>query len=153
MHVHCHRGSTPQHQVNECEVVELEDGRLLLNMRNYDRSRRMRAQSRSADGGATWSPIVHDPALPEPICQASMISLDTGRRLVFSNPAHASKRVGMTVRDSLDGGRSWSDGIVLHEGPAAYSSLVDLDADGVGCLYECGDAGPYERIRFQVVDG
>lgn len=31
-------GSTPEHQVNECEVVELTGGRLLLNMRNYDRS-------------------------------------------------------------------------------------------------------------------
>ena len=27
-------GSTPQDQVNECEVVELSDGRLMLNMRN-----------------------------------------------------------------------------------------------------------------------
>ena len=31
-------GSTPQHQVNECEAVELADGRLMLNMRNYDRA-------------------------------------------------------------------------------------------------------------------
>ena len=34
-------GATPEHQVNECEVVELADppGRLMLNMRNYDRNK------------------------------------------------------------------------------------------------------------------
>ena len=31
-------GRTPAHQVNECEVVELAGGRLMLNMRNYDRA-------------------------------------------------------------------------------------------------------------------
>ena len=38
-------GSSPLDQVNECEVAELEDGALLLNMRNYDR-----AQRAAADG-------------------------------------------------------------------------------------------------------
>ncbi|MCA9080940.1 MAG: exo-alpha-sialidase, partial [Planctomycetaceae bacterium] len=44
-------GSSPQHQVNECEVVELDDGRLLLNMRNYDRSHKARQVAFSNDGG------------------------------------------------------------------------------------------------------
>jgi sialidase-1 len=146
-------GTTPTDQVNECAVAELHDGSLLLNMRNYDRTQRTRAQSRSTDGGGSWSAVTHNPQLPEPICQASMISLDDGLRLVFSNPASASQRVGMTVRGSLDGGNTWSNGIILHKGPAAYSSLVGLDEDSVGCLYECGDESPYERIRFQLVDG
>ena len=145
-------GTTPTDQVNECAVAELDDGTLLLNMRNYDRSQRSRAQCRSADGGATWSEVTHNDQLPEPICQASMVSLDGGQRLVFSNPASTSERVRMTVRGSLDDGFDWSNGILLHEGPAAYSSLVGLDEDSVGCLYECGTAHPYERIRYARVD-
>ena len=47
-------GRTPTDQVNECAVAELEDGTLLLNMRNYDRSQRSRALARSRDGGETW---------------------------------------------------------------------------------------------------
>ena len=146
-------GITPTDQVNECAVAENHDGTLLLNMRNYDRTKRSRAQSRSTDGGLTWSTVEHNDQLPEPICQASMISLDDGLRLVFSNPASASARVRMTVRGSLDGGTNWSEGLVLHEGPSAYSSLVGLDEDSAGCLYECGERSPYERIRFQLVDG
>lgn len=149
-------GSTPSHQVNECAVAESADGTLLLNMRNYDRTRRTRAVSTSNDGGATWGPVTHDPALPEPICQAAMVAIDEGRTLVFSNPASASDRIAMTVRRSRDDGRSWSTGLRLHEGPSAYSSLAALapsDDDAVvACLYEAGEEHPYESIRFRRLD-
>ena len=144
-------GRTPTDQVNECAVAELSDGRLLLNMRNYDRSQRTRAQSRSRDGGLSWSEVVHEDTLPEPICQASMIALDGGRRLVFSNPASSSSRTTMTVRTSDDGGATWSEGVLLHAGPSAYSCLTELVDGGVGCLYERGTAHPYESIRFERV--
>ena len=144
-------GRTPTDQVNECAVVELADGRLLLNMRNYDRSQRTRAQSRSRDGGLSWSEVVHEDTLPEPICQAGMIALDGGRRLIFSNPASSSSRTAMTVRTSDDGGASWSEGVLLHAGPSAYSCLTELADGGIGCLYERGTSHPYESIRFERV--
>lgn len=144
-------GRTPTDQLNECAIAELPDGELLLNMRNYDRSKRARALSRSVDGGATWSEVERHPDLPEPICQASMIAVEDGRRLVFSNPASATARVAMTVRTSEDGGRDWSDGVLIHPGPSAYSSLVALDRDRVACLHEGGDTHPYEWIRCTVV--
>ena len=36
----------------------------------------------------------------------------------------------------------------VHEGPAAYSSLVVLPDASVGLLFERGDRSPYERITF-----
>jgi sialidase-1 len=143
-------GSTPTDQVNECQAVELTDGRLMLNMRNYDRSMRQRAVSISQDGGATWGPVRYDPALIEPICQASLIrsSQDGKEFLVFSNPASETARVNMTLRVSYDEGRSWPVARTLHAGPSAYSDLTALPDNAIGCLYECGEEHAYERITF-----
>lgn len=143
-------GSTPQHQVNECEVVELTDGRLMLNMRNYDRSKRARQVSTSRDGGMTWSDVRHDETLVEPICQASIRRFRwpaTGRPgvILFSNPASPKGRVNMTVRASFDDGRTWPVERVLYSGGSAYSCLVVLPDGGIGCLYE---RDGYKTITF-----
>jgi sialidase-1 len=143
-------GGSAREGTNECAVAELADGRLLLNMRNYDRSQTHRAVCSSPDGGETWTETSHDPALLEPICQASLVRASwpegaSPGRLLFSNPA-SRKRERMTVRESADEGRTWPAGKVLHAGPAAYSSLAVLPDGTVGCLYEAGEAKPYERI-------
>jgi sialidase-1 len=136
-------GSTPEHQVNECEVVELDNGDLLLNMRNYDRKQRTRQQATSSDGGATWHNQQHVPDLIEPICQASIRRLRDGV-LLFSNPASKTGRERMTLRASFDQGKTWPWSALLDSGPSAYSCLQVL-ADGTAvCLYE---AAGYREIR------
>jgi sialidase-1 len=142
------RGEAVTPFYNECQVVELFDGRgtLLLDMRSYAK-RACRAQATSADGGQTWSEPRDVPALVEPVCQASILR---GPRnlLLFSNPAHPTKRINLTVRASEDNGAKWPRALVLHAGPTAYSCLVALDEAAVGCLYECGERRPYEKITF-----
>lgn len=143
-------GRTPQDQVNECEVVELPGGELLLNTRNYDPACRARRVSTSLDAGETWGPLRIDPALVEPICQASIRASALGGRqvLVFSNPASAKRRENLTVRVSLDGGRTWPLGRTLHAGPSAYSCLAALPGGHMAVLYEAGTESAYERIVF-----
>jgi sialidase-1 len=143
-------GSTPNHEVNECEVVELSDGRLLLNMRNYDRGQRTRQIAYSSDGGATWHDQRHDAALVEPICQASIrrIAWPEGNKpglIVFSNPASEVKRMNLTIRASLDEGETWPIARQLYARSSAYSCLVALPDGQIGCLYE---ADNYSRIVF-----
>lgn len=140
-------GASADAGTNESQIVELSDGRLLLNMRNHPpqaENRRLVAVSR--DGGLTLSPTTPDPALIEPPAQASMIAL-TGHAVIFANPASA-KRERMTVRLSEDDGATWPVSRAVHEGPAAYSSLAALPDGSIGLLFERGERSPYERITF-----
>jgi sialidase-1 len=149
-------GRTPQHQVNECEVVELTGGRLLINMRNYDKTQRARQQAVSSDGGVTWTDQRHVPELIEPICQASIRRYSwpgDGRKsvLLFSNPASA-KRNKMTVRASFDEGQTWPASRLLDPRPSAYSCLATLPDGTIAVLYEAGDKRTYESIVFARFD-
>jgi len=147
-------GTTSHDQVNECCVAELENGDVLLNTRNYDRSQRTRQVTVSGDGGMTWRDQRHDETLIEPICQAALVRYPgRGDRLLFSNPASRDDRRNLTVRLSDNAGGSWPHGKVLHPGPAAYSSLAVLSDGTVACLYERGEDHPYETItlaRFEL---
>jgi len=137
--------------VNECQVVELVDGRLLMNMRNYKRSHsRMRGIATSRDGGTTWSEVDYDAALPEPICQASLLRYSTkadgGKNiLLFANPATKKSRSRMTVKLSYDEGKTWPIAKLITSGSAAYSCLTVLPDKTVGLLYE---RDGYKRISF-----
>lgn len=145
-------GSTPQDKVNECEVVEIAGGRLLLNMRNYDPAARTRQQAVSADGGLTWTGQRHVPELVEPICQASIRRLSWAGAaarsvILFSNPA-SSKRDHLTVRASFDEGQTWPVSRLLDARPSAYSCLAALPNGSAAVLYEAGDKSPYENLVF-----
>jgi sialidase-1 len=148
-----HLGGSADAGTNESEVVELADGRLMLNMRNHPpKPENFRMVATSKDLGLTWSPASPDSTLIEPPAQASVVrmtraSADDRNRLLFSNPASA-RRERMTVRVSYDEGATWPVARVIHEGPAAYSSLIVLPNRSIGLLFERGDRSPYEKITF-----
>jgi len=149
-------GSSPQPQVNECQVVEISENRLMLNMRNYDRRIHTRQTTLSTDGGQTWYDQKFDVDLIEPICQASLRAAlwnsDSSRKYVFfSNPADTSNRINMTIKISIDEGNSWPISKVLHTGPSAYSDLAIVESDKVACLFESGKKHPYENIVFVII--
>jgi sialidase-1 len=146
-------GSTPQHQVNECGVVELSDGKLLLNMRNYNRSKRNRQVAISDDGGLSWKEQRFDETLIEPTCEAAIRRYSwpghTDRSVIlFSNPASTGRRINMTVRASFDEGRTWPVWRVLNPGPSAYSDLAILANRQIACLYEGGQKHAGQVIVF-----
>ena len=96
----------------------------------------------------TRSNIWSDPVLIEPICQASLLTINLPDRkpgvMLFTNPASENSRVNMTLRISYDEGVTWPVSKVLHEGSSAYSDLARLKKGNVGVLYEAGEKSPYE---------
>ncbi|RCS41514.1 exo-alpha-sialidase [Bremerella cremea] len=151
-------GRTPKGQVNECEVVELTGGKMMLCMRNYDRSIKARQTAISEDGGATWTDQKIDPELVEPRCQASIRRLrwpsaEQAGVLLFLNPAHPDKREAMTILASEDDGETWPLAMPIYDGSSAYSCLCIFDSPAgnpqIGCFYERDN---YRKITFTHFD-
>jgi len=145
-------GGSTEGNTDENQIVELADGTLLLNIRNY-REKGHRGLSMSKDGGLTWSAITSDPTLIEPVCQASFIryteSLSSSKnRLLFSNPASQTERIKMTVRVSYDEGKTWPVAKLLNPGPSGYSCLTVLPDMKIGCFYERGDHSSIDKVTF-----
>lgn len=145
-----HLGGSIGPDTDEAQVAQLTDGSLLMSARDLSPSHR-RAFARSSDRGQTWSETTRDPAIADPSCEGSLLQTSWG--LLFSNPDSegALDRKRLTVRVSHDGGATWPASKVLHEGPAAYSSLAALPDARIGCLYETGEKfsfAPYERITL-----
>ena len=149
-------GGSTDFGMNECAVVELTDGTLMLNSRSY-RGKACRGISLSKDGGTTWEPTTDDPALVESVCQASLIRYSWPRRrrpskglLVFSNPAVPKGRNHLTVRLSDDDGKTWPHSRLICEGSSAYSSLAVLPSGEIGLLYERDDYKTLTLARFSL---
>lgn len=146
-------GITTAGKENECEVVELTSGNLMLNVRNYDRSVKSRQTWISQDGGSSWVNQRFDRTLVEPICQASIRRWTWPQKnepgvILFSNPASTNKRQNLTVRLSEDDARTWKFSKVLHAHGSAYSCLVALSEKSAGCLYEKDNYGSISFARF-----
>ena len=109
-----------------------------------------RAVALSKDGGVTFGPVEHDSALIDPTCNAGITRyVHKGRDLVLFTNAASAKRENLTLKVSADQGKTWTTKGILHEGPAAYSTVLALRDGTVAVMYECGESSPYTRIRFQ----
>lgn len=139
----------------EAQVAEVEPGVLMLNMR--DNRGGSRAVYTTTDFGQTWKE--HESsrtALIEPVCMASLISVKAKDNvlgkdlLIFSNPNSTSARKDMTIKISMDGGKTWSANhqLLLDEDYNwGYSCLTMIDKETIGILYESSVA----HMTFQSI--
>jgi sialidase-1 len=149
------RAATAAVHPNENQAIELMDGRIYVNARDqHGTSPATRAVAYSSDGGASFdAPFAPELNLSTPVVQNSVIRFvaeGVGRArgiLVYSCPGNPKTRRDLTILVSVDEGRSWKKGALLHRGPAAYSDLVQLDRRRIGVLYEAGET-LYDRIEF-----
>ena len=144
----------PVRETTESQVAELEPGTLMLNMRNNLRTGRMVYTTN--DMGETWQVHESSGRLAEPVCMASLIKVKAEDNilgkdiLIFSNPATTKSRSDITIKASLDYGKTWleNDSILLDEENGwGYSCLSMIDRETIGILYESSTG----HMTFQVV--
>lgn len=133
--------NTPITPANESKIVELHDGRWMINSRANNKG--VRYVHISNDEGETWETRA-DETLIDPSCNASIIQYDIkkkkkGTPLIFSNANSGDKRENMTVRISFDNGETWSKGKTIYTGGSAYSTLTVLKNGDIGLCFEKDD--------------
>jgi sialidase-1 len=146
-------GAKPE--TTEAQVIELSDGSLMLNMRdnrngNEKSEKNGRAVMITKDLGETWTEHqTTNGVLPEPVCMASLIKEkfevngEMREVVFFSNPASKNNRDNMTIKASLDDGKTWPAEyqLLLDEKEGrGYSCLTRIDEKTLGILYESSQA-------------
>lgn len=128
---------------NEVQMVELSNGRLLLNARS-EQGNHKRKIAYSEDGGQTWGEVSDEKALLEPECQGSLIAYNDST-ILFCNPRHRSRRLRGTVYASTDNGATWPHRKTIYKEGFAYSCMAVLPNGEIGVLYE---KDGYQSISF-----
>jgi sialidase-1 len=142
----------------EAQVAEVEPGVLMLNMR--DNRGGSRAVYTTTDLGKTWKEHESNrTALQESVCMASLIKINAKDNklgkdiLLFSNPNTTSGRHSITIKASLDGGKTWLNEhqVLLDEGYGwGYSCLTLVDPSTVGIIYEGSQAHMlYQNVKLE----
>ena len=137
---------------NETVAIELNDGRVMLNVRSESKAHR-RLITTSPDGATKWSTPKFDEALLEPICMAGIVRYDHGgkRRILFSNPHNleggregkpepgkSRARKNVSVKISRDDGQTWPVNKRLEDGPSMYSDIAVTHKGTILCFYGRG---------------
>lgn len=129
---------------DEAKVVELENGDILMSIRNPSKGNRIFCKS--TDRGQTWGKAYFETELKDPACNGDIIrysySTDEGSegksRLLHSLPESTTTRENVTIYLSEDDGETWPIKKRLVDGYSAYSSLTVLSDGTIGALVEEG---------------
>jgi sialidase-1 len=131
---------------NEDQLVELADGRLLLDIRQSGGPHRWVATSE--DGGQTWSAPRAGEAVTPVACAIERLTLqsagDDRNRILWTGPRGPGRKT-LVARISEDEGQTFPAERLIADEPAAYSDLTLLPDKSAGVLWERGN---YRFITF-----
>jgi hypothetical protein len=161
----------PHNRLTPCEnsIAELGNGTLLMNERSQGIGQRW--QSRSENGGETWSPFMPVSDLPSISCNASIITVEYRKKewVLYAGPvgpdpgvmiplddykgrklSSQEKRQNGVVFASSDGGITWPVRKLVVPELFAYSSLMVLHDGTIGLFYEARDHQDIMLIKFSL---
>jgi sialidase-1 len=134
---------------DENQLVELADGRILMDIRQESGPHRWMAESR--DGGRTWSNPRPGVTVSPVACAIERYTLksagDDRDRILWTGPKGPG-RTNLVVRTSYDEGKTFVNERLIWNKEAAYSDLTILKDRTVGVLWERGVESGYQFITF-----
>jgi len=144
----------------ECQMAEIIDEKGTSTLYCNARTRLgYRTEALSYNSGEDFDKVLTSHKLIETGkgCQGSVLSfLDQSSPpktlLLYSHPSNPKKRVdlGLYLNKSPLDSSGWPDEplLILHNGPSAYSDLVEYEPGRFACLMECGKEHENEEIAF-----
>jgi len=134
---------------DENQIVELADGRLLMDCRQNSGSHRWLTES--TDGGQTWAEPRAGLTVSPVMCAIERFALkavgDDLDRIIWTGPKGPQRRQ-LLIRWSDDEGKAFADGRLISGDYAAYSDLTILKDKTVGVLWERGVERGYQFLTF-----
>ncbi|MBN2294143.1 MAG: exo-alpha-sialidase [Pirellulales bacterium] len=137
---------------NENQLVELADGKILMDIRQNRNTKSHRWQSVSSDDGKTWTAARPGNHVTPVACAVERYSLaenDNDRNRILWTGPKGPGRNNLVLRISYDEGKTFTDERSIVKGPAAYSDMTILKDGSVGVLWE---RGKYKYITFTHLD-
>ncbi len=149
---------------NETVAVQLEDGRVMLNVRNESKAHR-RIVVTSPDGASDWSKPRFQEDLLEPICMGGLVRYEHDGKslLLFTNPDNleggrggkpdpgkSRHRKNVTVYISGDEGKTWAVKRSIEPGWSAYSDVAVTKKGTILCFYGRGPKQSFAGDKLTV---
>ncbi len=134
---------------DENQLVELADGRLLMDIRQNSGPHRWLAES--ADGGRTWAEPRPGLTVTPVMCAIERFTLkaagDDRNCILWTGPKGPERR-RLVIRWSDDEAKSFANERLISDDYAAYSDLTILPDKTIGVLWERGVERGYQLITF-----
>lgn len=132
---------------DESKIIALNDGTWIVNSRVNGQG--YRHVYISGDNGTNWESIPCK-ELPDPGCNGAVTGFRYRNKdyLLFVNAADPEHRRNLTLRYSTDKGATWSSGMTIEEGDAAYSDIAVLPDGTVTVIYEKGGYTSISSVSF-----
>ncbi len=149
------RGEFTGQKMDENKVVELSDGRLMLNSRDSSGGG-YRKVAISSDGGNSYSEVTIDKNLPDPTNNAHITQMfpeapansSQAKKLLYTGANSQSSRANVSARVSCDDGQTWPGLRTIRRGFSAYSVADPLDDGRFGVFYEASYTNSMQFASF-----
>ena len=144
-------------QSDETTAAELPGGGIILNSRDQYLgvpARILSFDNAGALNSTTQWGSAFNAGLPEPVCEGSMLNYTTpagAKVLLFANPTNTYTRSQIGVRQSFDGGKTWTQAYIVDPGTSAYSDIVALPNGHIGIIYEASNNIQFVSFSYSLI--